>query len=117
MVKSQIRLFHKGGYVKVIHCLLISFLCAEGLSCLLYHEQQANKNHGLSIARHAPPITHILFADDSLLFCKANTTSCSTIKKILDTYCRALGQLINFQKSALSILLSILEDFSSEGFK
>ena len=76
-------------------------ICAEGLSCLLHHKQQANNIHGLSMAQHAPPITYLLFADDSLLFCKANTTSCRTIKKILDTYSQAFGQLINFQISAL----------------
>jgi hypothetical protein len=40
----------------------------------------------------------LLFADDSLLFFRANREQASSIKSTLDMYCRGTGQLINFDK-------------------
>ena len=44
----------------------------------------------------------LLFADDCLLFCKANTTNCRRIKHLLDALCDISGQLINYHKSTLT---------------
>ena len=41
----------------------------------------------------------LLFADDSLLFCKATSQACQKLKEVLDTFCAQSGQLINFHKS------------------
>ena len=48
-------------------------LCAEG------------QIHGVSICRRAPSISHLLFADDSLLFCHANQEEVQVISKVLQT--------------------------------
>lgn len=47
----------------------------------------------LKICRRAPGISHLLFADDTLLFFKANTEQAIVVKEILDTYARCTGQL------------------------
>ena len=44
---------------------------------------------------------NLLFADDSLFFCKANRQECGVILQILKDYERASGQQINFAKSSL----------------
>lgn len=37
--------------------------------------------------------------DDSLMFLKATENNCRMIVRILDSYCTASGQLVNFEKS------------------
>ena len=52
---------------------------------------------GLKVARACPAVFHLLFADDSLFFCKANKEECQTILKILKEYEAVSGQQINFR--------------------
>jgi hypothetical protein len=45
------------------------------------------------VARNAPKITHLFFADDSLLFARANQKKAEVILNILQSYQNASGQL------------------------
>jgi hypothetical protein len=74
---------------------------ADGLSTLLQNEVN---NHGIEpvkICRRAPGISHLLFADDSLLFFKAQANQACQIKKVLDLYALSTGQLINPDKCSI----------------
>ena len=51
-----------------------------------------------------PLSSHFLFVDDYFLFCKTNINESQCLKDILDTYGRASGQLINYQKSKKNFL-------------
>lgn len=55
----------------------------------------------MKVARACPSISNFLFADDSILFCKAHKDECETILRILKEYDAVSGQLINFQKSSI----------------
>ncbi|XP_030926610.1 uncharacterized protein LOC115953217 [Quercus lobata] len=46
-------------------------------------------------------VTHLFFADDSLLFCKASTQECQILMAILDLYEAASRQKINADKSSI----------------
>ena len=56
---------------------------------------------GMKVARACPAISHLLFADDSLFFCKTQKKECQTILKILKEYEAVSGHLINFQKTSI----------------
>ncbi|XP_019150584.1 PREDICTED: uncharacterized protein LOC109147383 [Ipomoea nil] len=49
----------------------------------------------------APPISHLLFADDCFLFLRANEGETVGMKYVLDKYSRASGQMINYDKSVV----------------
>ncbi|CAA7012943.1 unnamed protein product [Microthlaspi erraticum] len=77
-------------------------ICSEILSGLCRKAQASGKLEGLKVARGSPQINHLLFADDTMFFCKANSRSCKELKKILDNYEMVSGQLINLQKSSVT---------------
>jgi hypothetical protein len=76
-------------------------LCADVLSGLISKAQQNHLIHGVKIAPRAPEITHLLFADDSLLFCRANNKEVKALNEVLQNYQRASGQLVNLNKSEM----------------
>jgi hypothetical protein len=76
-------------------------IAAEGLSCLVSHSSQSSNQSGIKVASSAPSVNHLLFADDSLLFFKANGEGANEISESLDLYCKASGQRINLDKSSI----------------
>ena len=48
-------------------------LCTEGLHGLLTQSALRGDIHDFSLSRRSPPLTHILFVDNSLLFCKSDS--------------------------------------------
>ena len=77
-------------------------LCMDVLARRLHEQSLCTKSGiGIKIAPSASRIPCLLFADDSLLFCKASAQSCHKLKDILDTFCAQSGQVINFHKSSI----------------
>lgn len=76
-------------------------LCKEDLSSLIKSAERSGYIHGIKICRRAPIVSHLLFADDSLLFMRAVDQEVEFVKDLLHRYELASGQAINFDKSAM----------------
>lgn len=71
----------------------------EVLSRILHKKETANALHGIQIARGAPPISHLLFVDDIMLFCRANGVEVTKLNNCLLKFSCWFGQMINTQNS------------------
>ncbi|KAI8525452.1 hypothetical protein RHMOL_Rhmol13G0231200 [Rhododendron molle] len=76
-------------------------LVKDVLSKLIQVELNNKHLSGMRINRHCPILSHILFADDALLFLKADLKDCCIVLDILKKYGEASGQLINYEKSGV----------------
>lgn len=74
---------------------------ADGLSLLL--EEQVNQGaiSPVKVCRQAPGISHLLFADDTLLFFKENADQATKVKEVLNRYASGTGQQINPMKCSI----------------
>jgi len=77
----------------------VFLFCAEGLSYMLHDVVYAGSHRGYQMCQGAPSIFHLLFANDSIIFCEANNTKAQTMRNILDAYEVASRRKINFAKS------------------
>lgn len=66
-------------------------ICAEASSSLIHYATRSKELNGISICRGCPYVTHLFFADDNLLFCKANSQECHILIEILRKYEAASG--------------------------
>jgi hypothetical protein len=69
-------------------------LAAEGLSCLIKSKIQPSMLKGIKVAPSALMVSHLLFADDSMLFFKADRENAQEALNVLNTYYQASGQQV-----------------------
>ena len=55
----------------------------------------------MKVCRRAPGISHLLFADDTLLFFKADSEQAERVKHVLEIYDKGTGQVINPNKCSI----------------
>ena len=78
----------------------------EAFSSLLQQAKHQRLIYGLSFGKELK-ISHLLFADDNLVFTRASITDCQNLKRIFDCYSAALGQLFNLDKSSMFLSSNI----------
>ncbi|KAH7840407.1 hypothetical protein Vadar_016441 [Vaccinium darrowii] len=76
-------------------------LCAEGLHYLIHDAVSSGVMRGVKLSRGCPSISHLFFADDSVIFGEATSRNCTAINEIFLKYERASGQLLNRDKSSI----------------
>lgn len=69
---------------------------------------------GVKVARQTPPVSHLLFADDSILFFRAVQSEVNRVREIISTYEKASGQRINLEKSEISTSANLSLDHREE---
>ncbi|XP_074313686.1 uncharacterized protein LOC141648876 [Silene latifolia] len=77
-------------------------LCAEVLSSMIRRKVEEGVLHGIRVAPLSPVVSHLFFADDSLIFVKANETQARVVMDLLGQYESASGQLVSKEKTTVS---------------
>ncbi|KAA3482737.1 reverse transcriptase [Gossypium australe] len=62
---------------------------------------EGNKISGAKVCRGSPTITHLMFADDCIMFGEASNRGVNVFKDILTEYEACSGQCVNFEKSTV----------------
>ena len=76
-------------------------ICAEGLSALLHKAVKRRKLRGVAALVKGPKLSHLFFADDSLIFGRATKEEATEIQRLLQVYETSSGQQLNQNKTAL----------------
>ena len=53
----------------------------------------------LKASSNGPAFSHLFFADDLLLFARANEENCGSLREAIEEFCLLSGQKVNFSKS------------------
>lgn len=76
-------------------------LCAEGFSALIRKAEEEGSLQGVRVCQGAPSVSHLLFADDSLILCRVDRRDAQQLQSILQVYEECFGQMIYKDKSAV----------------
>lgn len=74
-------------------------LCMEKLSLAIQAEVENGNWLPFKFPKNGPPISHLLFADDVLLFTKARSSQARLVSNILDNFGKVSGLKVNVNKS------------------
>ncbi|KAA3474503.1 reverse transcriptase [Gossypium australe] len=76
-------------------------ICAEGFSRLISKAKVEGRLKGTKVGRGNVAVSHLFFADDSMMFGDASTEGASNMNAIIKEYELVSGQLVNFDKSLI----------------
>ena len=76
-------------------------LCSKSLNRMLQKAAADDHIRGFSPCKRGPRISHLLFADDNLPFCRATMSNLQVIQSILTLYEQAFGQMLNREKTTI----------------
>ncbi|XP_015939884.1 uncharacterized protein LOC107465419 [Arachis duranensis] len=74
-------------------------LCMERLACYISHKVVEGVWKPVSVTRSGPKFSHLMFADDLLLFCQATKSQVQMVMHSLNIFCKASGMKVNLEKS------------------
>ncbi|XP_057248933.1 uncharacterized protein LOC104886993 [Beta vulgaris subsp. vulgaris] len=88
--------------------------CMDILSRMLTQATDIRQFDGIKAHRYAPPISHLFFADDAVLFFKATTNSCTKVSRLLARFCMISGQMLSLTKSYVKFSPNIPQGMLTE---
>ena len=93
----------------------IFILCMAFLVQLIEEKCSTNKWKPVRANRSGAAFSHLFFANDLILFAKANPKNCAAIREVLDLFCSKSGQFVNGAKSRVYFSPNVDRD-SKEDF-
>jgi hypothetical protein len=97
VISSRLGAFAKGTPISPY----LFLICAEAYSALLQQEEKNVVIIGVPTSPRGSKLSHLFFADDSIIFCKANSVEWKRIMRILGIFEKGSGQKLNLQKTYL----------------
>lgn len=76
-------------------------MVVEALNLLITKATNASLWHGIKVCKKGPILTHLQYADDTILFCNPDLQALMNVKKTLILFQLSSGLQINFHKSAI----------------
>ena len=89
-------------------------MCMEVLGFLISRRCEENLWDPIQVSRGGQAFSHLFFADDLVLFAKADLWNCTSVLKTLDTFCELSGQKVNLNKSKVYFSLNISPESREE---
>ena len=77
----------------------IFILCIEFLGQLIEGKCREKLWNPVKSSRNGPSFSHLFFADDLVLFAKANHANCTAIREVMTIFCEKSGQSVSESKS------------------
>jgi len=79
-------------------------LMGEVLNRMMQRAADLNLFKGISVGKNGLQLTHLQFADDTLIFCEADQEHLLKIKNVLLSFQAFSGLMVNFHKSGLIVI-------------
>jgi hypothetical protein len=76
-------------------------LCMDKLSHLIMEEVDKGEWKTMRAGRHGPVISHLMFADDLLLFGQATVKQMECVMRTLNLFCSMSGQQVSMEKTSV----------------
>lgn len=76
-------------------------LCSKGLNVLIQNSVAVGDLRGFSLCKNGPQISHLFFADDNVIFCRAKLGDVQALQTVLTLYEQASRQKVNGAKTNL----------------
>ncbi|KAL0406666.1 UNVERIFIED_CONTAM: hypothetical protein Slati_3980500 [Sesamum latifolium] len=105
--------FHPRFVSLIMTCVTtvsFSYLLNEAFSGMIHKVETEGHIERIAVSRIALTVPHLLFADDTLIFCQASLEALSCIRGILQSFENASGLKINTYKSAMVFSRNVEED-------
>ncbi|KAF3438786.1 hypothetical protein FNV43_RR21551 [Rhamnella rubrinervis] len=111
IVNSTVPKDTREDWSKIAH---IRNIIRKILSRSLLREEREGNIHGIKISQNAPAISHLLYADDLLLACRALDQEAAFMMENFRRYCYWSGQEANMEKSSVYFTKMTSRDVKKE---
>ena len=119
---ATVSILYNGGALQPFHPLrgirqgdplspYLFILCMEVLGALIINKCQTNLWNPIPASKGGIFFSHLIFADDLVLFAKADYKNCMAVRDVLDTFCDLSGQKVNDEKSRVFFTPNISQQY------